>query len=365
MRIGVPREIKAQEGRVGLTPASVRTLVDRGHEVRVQCGAGRGAGLTDDDYADAGAILIDSPREVWAESTLIWKVKEPLAVERALLRPDHVLYTYLHLGPDRPQTEELLESGCVAIAYETIERDGRLPLLTPMSEVAGRLSIQAGARCLESPAGGRGVLLGGVPGVQPGRVVVVGGGVVGANAVAMAVGLGAEVTLLDIDLDTLRRFDELYRGRVRTICSTPASLRAALHTADLVIGAVLVPGARAPHLIRREHLSEMQPGAVIVDVAVDQGGCVQTTRPTTHADPTFVVDGVLHYCVANMPGAVARTSTFALNSATLRYGTLIADHGWEGALEHAPELRGGVNVVRGTVTHAAVARAHDLPLASL
>jgi alanine dehydrogenase len=365
MRIGVPREIKAQEGRVGLTPASVRTLTERGHEVRLERGAGKGAGLTDDDYTAAGAIIVESPEEVWAESTLIWKVKEPLAEERARLRKDHVLYTYLHLAPDRAQTEALLASGCVAIAYETIEHNGRLPLLTPMSEVAGRLSIQAGARCLESHAGGRGVLLGGVPGVQPGRVVVVGGGVVGANAVAMAVGLGAEVTLLDIDLDTLRRFDELYRGRVRTISSTAASLRSALHTADLVVGAVLVPGARAPHLIRREHLAEMLPGSVIVDVAVDQGGCVQTSRPTTHADPTFVVDGVLHYCVANMPGAVARTSTFALNSATLRYGSLIADHGWEGALERAPELSGGVNVARGAVTHPAVARAHDLPLEAL
>lgn len=365
MKIGVPKEIKPQENRVGLVPAGVRAAVSRGHTVLVEQGAGVGSGITDAAFEEAGATLVKSADEVWGEAELIWKVKEPIAAEYPRIRDGQVLYTYLHLAPDRPQTDALLASGCVGIAYETIEVGNSLPLLTPMSEVAGRLSIQAGARCLEKHAGGRGVLLGGVPGVAPGRVVVIGGGIVGQQAMQMAVGLGADVTVLDINLDVLRGIDARYRGRVKTVYSNEGNLVDALRTADLVVGAVLIPGARAPHLIKRAHLAEMQEGSAIVDVAVDQGGCVETTRPTTHADPTFVVDGVVHYCVANMPGAVARTSTFALNNATLKYGLLLADRGFKGALEVAPELATGVNVAHGRVTYSPVAEAHGLPFEPL
>jgi alanine dehydrogenase len=365
MIVGVPKEIKPQEHRVGLVPAGVRALVSRGHSVLVERSAGLGSGISDGDYEAAGATLVDTSDEVWGEAGLIWKVKEPIKAEYPKIRRDQVLYTYLHLAPDRPQTDALLASGCVGIAYETIEVNGRLPLLTPMSEVAGRLSIQAGARSLEKHAGGRGVLLGGVPGVPPGKVAIIGAGIVGQNAMAMAVGLGADVTVLDINVDTLRDIDGRYRGSVKTVYSNEGNLAACIAEADLVIGAVLIPGAKAPHLIRRAHLADMKPGAVIVDVAVDQGGCAETTRPTTHANPTFVVDGVVHYCVANMPGAVARTSTFALNNATLRYGLVLADFGWEKALEVAPELIPGVNVARGAVTYNAVAEAHGLPLQML
>jgi alanine dehydrogenase len=302
---------------------------------------------------------------VWGAADLIWKVKEPIAPEYPKIRDGQVLYTYLHLAPDRPQTDALLASGCVGIAYETIEVGGRLPLLTPMSEVAGRLSIQAGARSLEKHAGGRGVLLGGVPGVAPGKVAIIGAGIVGQNAMQMAVGIGADVTVLDINLDTLRDIDGRFGGRVKTVYSNAGNLLEVLAESDLVIGAVLIPGAKAPHLVQRSHLAQMQQGAVIVDVAVDQGGCVATTRPTTHADPTYVVDGVVHYCVANMPGAVARTSTFALNNATLGYGLMLADLGWERATQAAPELALGVNVAHGKVTYAAVAEAHDLPFSPL
>ena len=365
MIVGVPKEIKPQEHRVGVVPAGVKALSERGHTVLVEAGAGLGSGIADAAYSAAGATLVQTADEVWGGADLIWKVKEPIAPEYPKIRDGQLLYTYLHLAPDRPQTDALLASGCVAIAYETIEVDGKLPLLTPMSEVAGRLSIQAGARSLEKHAGGRGVLLGGVPGVAPGKVTVIGGGIVGQNAMAMAVGLGAEVTVLDINLDTLRDIDGRYRGRVKTVYSNAGNLAACIAEADLVVGAVLIPGAKAPHLIRRSHLADMQPGSVIVDVAVDQGGCAETTRPTTHADPTFLVDGVVHYCVANMPGAVARTSTFALNNATLRYGLALADLGWEKAVEVAPELALGVNVARGAVTYAAVAEAHGLPLSPL
>ena len=365
MIVGVPKEIKPQENRVGLVPAGVRALVARGHSVLVQAGAGAGSGIADDEYSAAGATLVESADRVWGEAGLIWKVKEPIAAEYPKIRADQILYTYLHLAPDRPQTDALLASGCVAIAYETIELDGKLPLLTPMSEVAGRLSIQAGARSLEKHAGGRGVLLGGVPGVAPGKVTIIGGGIVGQNAMAMAVGLGADVTVLDINLDTLRDIDGRYRGRVKTVYSNTGNLLASVAEADLVVGAVLIPGAKAPHLLKRSHLAEMQQGAVIVDVAVDQGGCAETTTPTTHANPTFVVDGVVHYCVANMPGAVARTSTFALNNATLRYGLMLADLGWDKALDAAPELVPGVNVAHGAVTYGAVADAHGLPLKPL
>jgi alanine dehydrogenase len=365
MIVGVPKEIKPQEYRVGLVPAGVRALVGRGHRVLVERGAGVGSGLSDAEYIRAGATMVDSADEVWGDAGLIWKVKEPIAAEYPKIRADQILYTYLHLAPDRPQTDALLASNCVAIAYETIEVDGRLPLLIPMSEVAGRLSIQAGARSLEKHAGGRGVLLGGVPGVAPGKVTVIGGGIVGQNAMAMAVGLGADVTVLDINLDVLRDIDGRYRGSVKTVYSSAGNLAASVAEADLVIGAVLIPGAKAPHLIKRSHLVDMKPGAVIVDVAVDQGGCAETTRPTTHADPTYVIEDVVHYCVANMPGAVARTSTFALNNATLRYGMMLADLGWERALDAAPELVPGVNVAHGAVTYEAVAKAHDMPLQKL
>ena len=308
---------------------------------------------------------MDTADEVWGRADLIWKVKEPIASEYGKIREGQILYTYLHLAPDLPQTQALLESGCVAFAYETVEVDGRLPLLQPMSEVAGRLSVQAGAHCLEKYQGGRGVLLGGVPGVPSGEVVVIGGGIVGKNAVAMAVGLGADVTILDINLDVLRWYDDSYRGRVNTLYSSQHNVEESLQKADLLVGAVLVPGAKAPHLVRREHLALMKQGAAIVDVAVDQGGCVETTHPTTHADPTYVVDGIVHYGVANMPGAVARTSTFALNNATLRFGLELADKGWERAIAENESLKLGLNVCKGQVTYKAVADAHGLPYTAL
>lgn len=361
MLVGIPKEIKPQENRVGLTPAGVRQLVGHGHRVLVETHAGEGSGLSNDEYAAAGAILVDSADDLWSQADMVWKVKEPIAAEYPRLRAGQILYTYLHLAPDRPQTDALVASGCVAFAYETIDVGGTLPLLAPMSEVAGRLSVQAGAHCLEKHQGGRGVLLGGVPGVLPGEVVVIGGGIVGRNAAAMAVGLGADVTVMDINTDVLRRFDDLYRGRIKTLYSSAHNLELALSRADLVIGAVLVPGARAPSLVKRAHLSLMKPGAAIVDVAVDQGGCVETTHATTHANPTYIVDGIVHYAVANMPGAVARTSTFALTNATLPYGIKLANLGWKDAIASDSALRSGLNVRLGRVTYAAVAAAHNLP----
>jgi len=355
--IGVPKEIKPQEHRVGLVPAGAKGLVRSGHTVLVQQGAGAGSGLPDDEYIRVGAEIVPTAEEVFGRADLIWKVKEPMAAEYPLLRSGQILYTYLHLAPDPTQTEALLKAGVVGIAYETVESGRTLPLLTPMSEVAGRLSIQAGAICLTRHQGGRGVLLGGVPGVEPGKVMVLGGGIVGLNAVKMAVGLGAEVTVLDVDLDRLRWFDNLYDGRVKTLHSNPYNVERMLGDADLVIGAVLLAGARAPKLITRDMLSLMKPGSAIVDVAVDQGGCVETTRPTTHAEPTYIVDGIVHYAVANMPGAVARTSTFALNNATIPFGLKIANMGWEQALSSDPVLATGLNVVGGRVTNRAVAEA--------
>jgi alanine dehydrogenase len=361
MLVGVPKEIKPQENRVGLIPAGVRQLVQSGHKVVVEQNAGSGSGIPDEEYISAGAEIVSTAEEVWARGEMIWKVKEPIAPEYSRMRENQILYTYLHLAPDRPQTDALLNAGVVGIAYETVQDpDGSLPLLTPMSEVAGRLSVQAGARCLERVCGGRGVLLGGVPGVTPGNVIVIGGGIVGLNAVRMAVGMGADVTVLDINLHRLRWFDNNFNGRVKTLYSSTHNLEQALGTADLVIGAVLVAGARAPHLVTRRHLSLMQPGAAIVDVAVDQGGCVETTHATTHADPIYEVDGIVHYAVANMPGAVARTSTFALNNATMRQGVMIANQGWKTALETDPTLKSGVNVVHGKVTYRAVAEAHGM-----
>ncbi len=367
MLIGVPKEIKTHEYRVGLTPSSVRELVHHGHQVIVQTDAGHAIGLDDDDYVKAGAEIVDSAEEVFARAEMVVKVKEPQPNECKMLREGQVLFTYLHLAPDPEQTRLLLESGCVAIAYETVTDDrGGLPLLAPMSEVAGRMSIQAGAHCLEMEQGGRGMLLGGVPGVAASRVVIIGGGVVGTNAARMAMGLEAHVTVLDKSVRRLQELDMQFGPMLNTIYSTVEAIERHVEGADLVIGAVLVPGAEAPKLITREMVSAMRRGSVIVDVAIDQGGCAETSRPTTHADPTYVVDDVVHYCVANMPGAVARTSTFALNNATLPFAVALADKGYKQAMRDDPHLLNGLNIHHGHVTYEAVARdlGHDyLPAA--
>ena len=362
MRIGTPKEIKVHEYRVGLTPAGARELVAHGHEVRVEHDAGLGIGFDDAHYLEAGARIAETAEEVWATSDLVVKVKEPQPIEWPHLREGQVLFTYLHLAPDPAQLRALIESGCVAIAYETVtDRLGGLPLLAPMSEVAGRLSIQAGAHAMEKAQGGNGVLLGGVPGVMPAEVLVIGGGVVGYNAARIAVGMGARVTVLDRSLQRLNQLDELFGGRLTTIYSTRDALERHLASADLVIGAVLIPGAAAPRLVTRQHLRQMKRGAVIVDVAIDQGGCCETSRPTTHQNPTYVEDGVVHYCVANMPGAVARTSTLALTNATLPFVISLADQGYRRAMLEDPHLREGLNVHAGQVTYKAVAEAlgHD------
>ncbi|TCD06518.1 alanine dehydrogenase [Erythrobacteraceae bacterium CFH 75059] len=357
MRIGCPREIKNHEYRVGLTPESVHELADRGHEVWVETGAGLGIGASDAAYRDAGARVVDGPEPIFAECEMVVKVKEPQPEERARLRRGQVLYTYLHLAPDPEQTDDLIRSGVTAIAYETVTGPNRtLPLLKPMSQVAGRMSVQAGATALEKAQGGRGVLLGGVPGVLPGKVCVIGGGVVGFNAAQMAVGLGADVTILDRDPEVLERLGIHFESRAKTRFSSKANLEDEVVQADLVIGAVLIPGAAAPKLITRDMLGRMKQGAVLVDVAIDQGGCFETSRPTTHAEPTYVVDGVVHYCVANMPGAVARTSTYALNNVTLPHALRIAELGWKRALAENPHLAAGLNVHDGHVTYEAVAQ---------
>ena len=357
MRIGLPREIKNHEYRVGLTPASVRELTAHGHPVLVQTGAGAAIGLDDAQYLAAGATLAQDAAEVFAQAEMIVKVKEPQPVECAMLRPGQILYTYLHLAPDPAQTAALVRSGAVCIAYETITGPGGgLPLLAPMSEVAGRMAIQAGAVYLEKSKGGMGVLLGGVPGVPAAHVVILGAGVVGTNALQVAVGLGARVTVLDKNVDRLRRLDLIFGNRVHTVYSTAHSVEAAVLDADLVVGGVLIPGAAAPRLVTRAMVARMKPGSVVVDVAIDQGGCFETSRPTTHADPIFVVDGVVHYCVANMPGAVARTSTFALNNATIGHALALADKGWKQALRDDAHLRNGLNVAECQVTFEAVAR---------
>jgi alanine dehydrogenase len=358
MLIGVPREIKVHEYRVGLTPGSVRELVAHGHSVVVEREAAATIGLADDMYVDAGAQIAADAAEVFERAELIVKVKEPQPVETAMLREDQVLFTYLHLAPDPVQTTGLLDAGCTAIAYETVtDTFGGLPLLAPMSEVAGRMSIQAGAHCLEVQQGGRGQLLGGVPGVPAAKVVVIGGGVVGANAARMAMGLEAWVTVIDKNLHRLAELDQQFGSMLQTMYSTTDTIEKEVADADLVVAAVLVPGAGAPKLVTREMVAMMRPGSVIVDVAIDQGGCAQTSRPTTHADPTFVVDQVVHYCVANMPGAVARTSTFALNNATLPFTLALADRGYRDALLADPHLLAGLNVHRGQITYAAVASA--------
>tara|TARA_Y100000782_G_scaffold33816_1_gene37787 strand:+ start:8153 stop:9283 length:1131 start_codon:yes stop_codon:yes gene_type:complete len=365
MFIGVPTEIKNHEYRVGLTPDSVRELSAQGHQLLVQSGAGSAIGFTDDDYSQAGARLV-TREQVFSDSELVVKVKEPQAEERRLLRPGQTLFTYLHLAPDPAQTQDLLASGATCIAYETVTDElGRLPLLAPMSEVAGRMAIQAGAGCLEKARGGRGVLLGGVPGVPQGRVVILGGGVVGRNAVAMAVGLGAQVEVLDKSVDVLRGLDAQYGNRIQTRYATAVAVESALLNADLVVGAVLVPGAAAPKLISAELVRRMPAGSVLVDVAIDQGGCAETSRPTTHADPTYLVDGVVHYCVANMPGAVARTATQALNNATLPFVQALANKGVARALRDDSHLARGLNVSKGALCNAEVGAALDLPVQSL
>jgi alanine dehydrogenase len=360
--VGVPKEIKVHEYRVGLTPHSVRELVAHGHEVLVETGAGAAIDFPDDDYRAAGAAIAADAAEVFRRAGMIVKVKEPLEPERRRLRPDQVLFTYLHLAPDPAQAKDLISSRATCIAYETVTSSaGSLPLLAPMSEVAGRMSIQAGASALEKSRGGRGVLLSGVPGVAPAKVVILGGGVVGANAAQMAVGLGADVTVIDRSLDTLRRIDARFGVAVKTIFSTAAAIEAAVLEADLVIGGVLVAGAAAPKLVTRAMLPRMKRGAVLVDVSIDQGGCFETSRPTTHDAPTYEVDGVIHYCVANMPGAVARTSTLALNNATLPFVLALADRGWSQALRDDAHFANGLNIAGGKVTNRAVAESLGLP----
>jgi len=362
MTVGVPKEIKDHETRVALVPSGVAVLRQAGHQVLVQAGAGLGSSIPDEQFEQAGAELVPTAAEVWARADLIVKVKEPQPAEYPCFRPGLVLFTYLHLAPLPELTERLLETQVSAVAYETIqEPDGRLPLLTPMSEVAGRMSVQIGAQYLEAPNGGRGVLLGGVPGVAPGNVVILGGGVVGHNAARVAFGMGAHVTIVDKSLDRLRDLDDIYNGQIVTLSSNEWSVREALLQADLVIGAVLIPGASAPKLVKREVVSRMRRGAVVVDVSIDQGGCFETSRPTTHSNPVYFVDGVLHYCVANMPAAVPHTSTFALTNATFPYLLEIANQGLEAACASRASIASGVNTYRGHVTHAALAASQGRP----
>ena len=362
MHVGVPKEIKVHEYRVGLTPPSVAELTAAGHTVTVETGAGGGIDFTDRDYVAAGATIVPTAAAVFAAADMIVKVKEPQLHECTMLRPGQVLFTYLHLAADKPQAEALMKSGAVCIAYETVtERAGGLPLLRPMSEIAGRMSVQVGAHYLEKAQGGRGILLGGVPGVAPGRVAILGGGVSGVNAAQMAVGMRADVTIYDISTLRLAEIDDMFEGRVKTQFSSKAAIAAAIARAHVVIGAVLIPGAAAPKLVTRDMLKLMKRGSVLVDIAIDQGGCFETSRATTHEDPVYVVDGIIHYCVANMPGAVARTSTFALNNATLPFVLRLANLGAEAALATDPHLAMGLNVGGGHIRHAAVAEALGLP----
>ncbi len=361
MKIGVAKEIKKHEYRVGLTPANAKAYIRDGHEVVVEAGAGASTGFPDRDYLEAGCTIEPDKTVLFDECEMIIKVKEPQPCEYELFHEGQILFTYLHLAADEPQTKALMDRKVKAVAYETIEEAGRhLPCLTPMSEIAGRLSVQEGAKCLEKPFGGRGVLLGGVPGVPRGKVAILGGGIVGTNAAKMAIGLGADVTVLDISAKRLSYLDDIFETRITTLYSNEENIQMVLQECDLFIGAVLIPGAKAPRLVRREHLSLMKPGSVIVDVAVDQGGCVETTRATTHDDSTFEVDGVVHYCVANMPGAVALTSTLALTSATLRYGLEIANAGLEEAVKQSSAIRAGLNVYQGACVHRHVADAFGL-----
>ena len=364
MRVGIPKEIKVHEYRVGLTPPAVAELTAHGHEVIVETGAGLGIDFEDSDYVEAGARIVAAPQDVFGAADMIVKVKEPQLHECAWLRAHHTLFTYLHLAADKPQAEALMKSGATCIAYETVtDSRGGLPLLRPMSEVAGRMSVQVGAHYLEKEQGGRGILLGGVPGVAPGRVAILGGGVSGINAAQMAVGLRADVTIYDISTARLAEIDQMFEGRVKTAFSSKAAIEAAIARAHLVIGAVLIPGAAAPKLVTRDMLKLMKRGTVLVDIAIDQGGCFETSHATTHQDPVYVVDGIIHYCVANMPGAVARTSTFALNNATLPFALRLANLGADAAMSADPHLAMGLNVAAGAIRHRAVAEALDLPFA--
>ncbi len=366
MKIGLPKEIKDNEYRVGLTPAGVHALADAGHEVFVQKTAGEGSGFSDEQYVQAGGKMLDTADEIWAEGDMIVKVKEPIAPEYPRMRENHLLFTYLHLAPELELTKQMLERNVTGIAYETItDKNGRLPLLTPMSEVAGRMSVQVGATCLEKMNGGRGILLGGVPGVPAANVVILGGGIVGTEAAKMAVGLGAKVTIIDRSLERLRQLDDIFLSKVQTLASSHFAIAEAISHADLVIGAVLVVGAAAPKLITRDMLKLIPDGAVLVDVAVDQGGCFETTHATTHSNPTFYEEGVLHYCVANMPGAVPRTSTFALTNATLPYALDLANKGFEQAIKDDKGLQEGVNTYAGKLTYKAVADSQGLEFTEL
>lgn len=366
MIVGVPAEVKDNEYRVALTPGGAQMLAQHGHRVLVQSGAGEGSGFSDDEYRHSGVAIISDAAGVWSGSDMILKVKEPVPAEFDFLRSDLLLFTYLHLAADEELTRHMLETGVTGIAYETVALDnGHLPLLIPMSEVAGRMSIQVGAHYLEKMCGGRGKLLGGVPGVRPGDVVIIGGGTVGTNAAQVALGLGAHVIIVDRDLERLRYLSEILHGNLTTLSSNPRNIALSVQRADLVIGAVLIPGARAPHLVTREMVSTMHAGSVVVDVAIDQGGCIETSRPTTHSNPTFEVDGVIHYGVTNMPGAVPRTSTYALSNATLPYALLLADEGFLGAVRRNRALARGVNTYQGHITHQAVAASFDLTYHSL
>lgn len=366
MIIGIPKEIKNNENRVGMVPGGVRTMVQDGHTVYVQKNAGTGIGISDEEYVKAGATILDTAEAVFEKSTMIVKVKEPQAVEIAMLKPHHILYTYLHLAPDPEQTKGLMKAGCTAIAYETIQlKDGSLPLLVPMSEVAGRMSVQIGAQYLQLDRGGKGVLLGGVPGVKRGKVTVIGAGIAGTNAIQMAMGLGASVTAIDLNTKRLAELDAIFDSRITTLYSNAENIEKAVVESDLVIGAVLVPGAKAPKLVTREMISKMSKGSVVVDIAVDQGGCIETCKPTTHENPTFVVDGVVHYCVANMPGAVARTSTFALTNVTMKYARMIANMGVEEAAMKDEAFKLGINIYKGGLVYEQVARDLNLPYTAL
>lgn len=365
MKIGCPKEIKPQEFRVGMTPNAAREAVAAGHEVVIETNAGVGSGFSNEDYLAAGAVILDTAEEIFATADMIVKVKEPQAVERKMLREGQLLFTYLHLAPDPDQTHDLIESGCTAIAYETVtDRNGGLPLLAPMSEVAGKLAPQVGAWTLQKANGGRGVLMGGVPGVAPANVVVIGGGVVGTHAARVAAGMGADVTVLDMSLPRLRYLDDAFRGEFKTSYASKGNTAELVAQADMVVGAVLIPGAAAPKLISRAQLSEMKPGAALVDVAIDQGGCFETSRATTHADPIYEVDGVMHYCVANMPGAVARTSTIALGNATMPFMMALANKGWKQACADDAHLLNGLNVHAGKLTYYAVGKALGIDVTS-
>lgn len=362
MVIGVPIEIKNNENRVALTPAGVQELKKHGHNINVQTNAGFGSGFTDDMYVAAGAKILSTIEEIYATAEMIIKVKEPIEQEYHLIKKDQLVFTYFHFASHEPLTKAMIESGAICLAYETVEKQDRsLPLLVPMSEVAGRMSVQEGAKYLEKPSGGRGILLGGVPGVRPAKVMILGGGVVGTNAAKMAAGLGANVTILDVSLPRLRYLDDVMSANVNTFMSNEYNIRELIGTHDLIIGAVLIPGAKAPHLITKDMLKEMRPGTVLVDVAVDQGGCIETCKPTTHEDPTYIIDDVLHYCVANMPGAVPYTSTLALTNATLPYAIQLANKGWKKACAENVELKLGLNVINGQIVYKGVADAFDLP----